>query len=113
MQDLNKMTWMASKCKISFKLRCDGRFQRAFIACCCIFKVITLVWANQDNFFENANTYSKRTLKTTVATQLYFTYTNNYTYTNTITDTDTYGQFLIILWAAFVILNLRFLMNSV
>jgi len=34
------------------------------------FKVITLVVSSQRNFFENATTYSKRTLKTTVATQL-------------------------------------------
>jgi len=35
------------------------------------FKVITLVWANQRNFFENATTCSKRMRKTLVATQLY------------------------------------------
>jgi len=34
------------------KLRCDSRFQHAFTACSCIFKVITLVWANQRNYFE-------------------------------------------------------------
>ncbi len=33
-------------------------------------KEITLVGSNQHNYFENANAYSKRTLKTTVATQL-------------------------------------------
>jgi hypothetical protein len=52
------------------KLRCDSRFQRAFTACSCVFKVINLVWANQGNYFENATACSKRTLKTTVATQL-------------------------------------------
>jgi len=37
-----------------------------------------LVWANQGNYFENATTCSKRTLKTTVAMQLYSkaTFTN-------------------------------------
>jgi len=39
---------------VCIKLRCDTRFQRAFTACSCIFKVITLVWANQHNLFENA-----------------------------------------------------------
>jgi len=29
------------------KLRCDSRFQRAFYACNCVFKVITLVGSNQ------------------------------------------------------------------
>jgi len=52
------------------KLRCDTRFQRAFTACSCVFKVITMVLANQRNFFENAAACSKRTLKTTLATQL-------------------------------------------
>jgi len=31
---------------------------------------ITLVWANQRNYFENSTACSKRTLKTCVATQL-------------------------------------------
>jgi len=35
-----------------------------------VLKVITLVWANQSNYFKNANACSNRTLKTTVATQL-------------------------------------------
>jgi len=56
----------------TFKLSCDRRFQRAFTAGSCVFKVITLVWANQRNFFENATTWSKRMHKTLVATQLYF-----------------------------------------
>jgi len=57
--------------KIHLKLRCDTRFQRAFTACVCVFKVITLVWANQRNYFENATVCSICTLKTRVATQLY------------------------------------------
>ncbi len=52
------------------KLHCDTRFQSAFTACSCVFKVIALVWTNQRNHFENATTCSKRMLKTTVATQL-------------------------------------------
>jgi len=36
------------------KLSCDSRFQRAFTACSCVFKVITLVGSNQRNNFENA-----------------------------------------------------------
>ncbi len=57
------------------KLRCDTRFQHAFTACSCVFKVITMVWANQRNSFENTTAAcSKRTLKTTVATQLKLTY---------------------------------------
>jgi len=34
------------------------------------YKVIALVGANQGNYFENATACSKRTLKTTVTTQL-------------------------------------------
>jgi len=55
---------------LSLKLSCDNRFQHAFTACSCVFKVITLVWANQRNFFENAFTCSKRMRKTLVETQL-------------------------------------------
>jgi len=51
------------------KLSCDNRFQGAFAACSCVFKVITLVGSNQGNYIENATACSKRTLKTTVATQ--------------------------------------------
>ncbi len=54
----------------SLKLSCDNHFQRAFSACVCIFKVFTLVGSSQRNYIENAITCSKRTLKTTVATQL-------------------------------------------
>jgi len=43
-----------------------------FGKCSCVFRVITLVWANQRNFFENATTCSKRMRKTLVATQLYW-----------------------------------------
>jgi len=39
------------------KLRCDER-------CGCVFKEITLFGSNKDNYFENATTCSKRTLKT-------------------------------------------------
>jgi len=52
-------------------LRCDERFTHAFTACGCVFKEITLVRSNQGNYFENATARGKRTLKTTVATQLY------------------------------------------
>jgi len=38
----------------SLELSCDSRFQHAFTACSCVFKEITLVWANQRNFFKNA-----------------------------------------------------------
>ncbi len=55
---------------MNLKLLCNSRFQRAFTACSCIFKVITLIGSNQGNYFENATACSKRTLKTTVATQL-------------------------------------------
>jgi len=34
------------------KLRCDTRFQRAFTACGCVFKVITLFGLNQSNFLK-------------------------------------------------------------
>jgi len=56
--------------KASLRLRCDKRFQRAFTAHGCVFKVITFVGSNQGNFFDNTIACSKRTLKTTVATQL-------------------------------------------
>ncbi len=52
------------------KLRCDQRFRHAFTAYGCVFKEITLVGSNQDTYFENASACSKRTLKTTVASQL-------------------------------------------
>jgi len=52
------------------KLRCDSRFQHAFTACNCVFKVMTLVGSNQGNYFENTTACSKRTLKTRLATQL-------------------------------------------
>jgi len=55
---------------ICLKLSCDNRFQLAFTACICVFKEITQVWVNQGNYFENVNACNKRTLKTTVATQL-------------------------------------------
>ena len=54
----------------TLKLRCDSRFQRAFTACSCVFKVITLIGSNQGNYFENPTTCSKRMRKTLVATQL-------------------------------------------
>ncbi len=52
------------------KLRCDERFTHAFTACSSVFNEITLVGSNQGNYFENATACIKRTLKTTVATQL-------------------------------------------
>ncbi len=55
---------------LKLKLSCDSRFQRAFTACVFVLKVITLIWANQGNFFENATACSKRMRKTLVATQL-------------------------------------------
>jgi hypothetical protein len=51
--------------------RCDSHFEQAFTACSCVFKVITLIGSNQGNYFKNTIACSKRTLKTTVATQLY------------------------------------------
>jgi len=45
------------------KLRRDERFTHAFTECGCVFKEITLIGSN-------ATACSKRTLKTTVATQL-------------------------------------------
>jgi len=56
----------------TLKLRCDERFAHTFTASGCVFKEITLVGSNQGNYFENATACSKRTLKTTVATQLYY-----------------------------------------
>jgi len=65
-----KASFAVAKIDSSLKLRCDSRFQRAFTACICVFKEITLVWANQRNFFENATTCRKRMRKMLVATQL-------------------------------------------
>jgi len=48
------------------------RDQRAFTACSCVFKEITLVGSNQGNYVENATACRKRSLKTRVATQLHF-----------------------------------------
>jgi len=53
-----------------FQLSCHSRFQHAFTACICVFKVITLVGLSQSNYFANTTTCSKRMLKTTVATQI-------------------------------------------
>ncbi len=58
------------KVHLSLKQRCDERFTQALTAYSCVFKEITLVGSNQGNYFENENACSKRTLKTTVATQL-------------------------------------------
>jgi len=55
---------------LSFKLRWDSRFQHAFTACSCAFKVITLIGSNLGNYFENATKCNKRMLKTRVATKL-------------------------------------------
>ena len=52
------------------KARCHTRFQRAFAACCCVFKEITFIGSNQRNYFEHANACSKRTSKTRMATRL-------------------------------------------
>jgi hypothetical protein len=54
--------------KSNLKLRWNTRFQRAFTACGCVFKVIGLLWAN---YFKNVTACSERTLKTHVSTQLY------------------------------------------
>ena len=51
---------------LEVKHRLHRRFKRAFTAWVCVFKVITLVWVNQSNYFENASVCSKRTLKTPV-----------------------------------------------
>ncbi len=55
---------------MTIKLHCDTHFQRAFTASCCVFKVISLVWANQCNYLENVIECKKRTPKTRVTTQL-------------------------------------------
>jgi len=55
----SKFCWVHTM-SYAIKLRCDTGFQCAF----------TLVWAKQRNYFENATACSKRTQKTTVATQL-------------------------------------------
>jgi hypothetical protein len=47
------------------KLRCKERFTHAITACSCVFKELTLVGSDQGNYFENATSCSKRTLKTT------------------------------------------------
>ena len=44
---------------ISFKARCHMRFQRAFTACCCVFKVCNYFGSNRRNYFENTNAFSK------------------------------------------------------
>jgi len=62
--------WCRTNMGSSIKLRCDERFMHAVTACGCVFKEITLVDSNQGNYFENATACSKRTLKSTVATQL-------------------------------------------
>jgi len=74
--------------RLYLKLHCDSRFQRVITACSCVFKVITLVGSNQCNFFENATACSKRTLKTTVATQLKHTFSTNYLIRANTYDSD-------------------------
>ncbi len=61
-----------AECISCIKLRCDERFTHAFTVCGCVFKEITLVGSNQGNYFENATVCSKGTLKTIVATWLYY-----------------------------------------
>ena len=56
--------------ELIIKARCHKRFQHALTACCCVFKEVTVVGSNQQNYLENENTCSKRTLKTRVATRL-------------------------------------------
>ena len=61
----------SSKCDfLKNNARCHMRFQRAFTACCCIFKEITWVGSNQRRYFENAYACNKRKLKTRVATRI-------------------------------------------
>jgi len=71
--------------ELRIKLRCDTRFQHAPTACGCVFKVITLLGSNQGNYFENAITCSKCTLKTLVTTQLYARLSDSYLYTGFMT----------------------------
>ena len=52
-----------------------GSLPHAFLTCvtavcCCVFKEITLVASNQRNYLENTNAFSKRKLKTRVATRI-------------------------------------------
>jgi len=72
MLQLDFLSWVNKMLfhKASLWLRCDERFTHAFTACNCVFKENTLVVSNQGNYFENATACRKRTLKTTVATQL-------------------------------------------
>jgi len=56
--------------RYKLKLCCNMRFQHVFTACGCVFKVITLFLSSQSNYFKNATTCSKITLRTRVATQL-------------------------------------------
>ncbi len=49
------------------KLRCDGRFQRAFTACSCVFKVNALIGSNQGNCFENATACSNENARRNAA----------------------------------------------
>ncbi len=81
------------------KLRCDSRFQRAFTAYISVFKVITVVYSNQRNYFENATACSKRTLnKMTVATQLKCSsYNFNYFDESELNKSELKVKFLIIL----------------
>ncbi len=68
----NSIDWVSNEInQNTIKLSCDSRFQRAFTAFSCAFKVITLVGSNQGTYFVNVSACSKRTLKTTVATELY------------------------------------------
>ncbi len=73
------------------KLSCDERFTHAFTAFGCVFKETTLVGLNQSNYFENASACSKRTLKTTVATQLNCTTKSRplYVFTSNLSATTT------------------------
>ena len=48
---------MKEKLTLNPKTRYNTRFQCAFIACCCVFKEITLVASNQRNYFENVNAF--------------------------------------------------------
>jgi len=63
----NKHLKTAFKCGICIRSKAELRRSFSAYACSCVFKVI---FSDQGNYFENATACIKRTLKTTVATQL-------------------------------------------
>ena len=60
---LRCLVCMTSVMSDDVEARCHMRFQHAFTACFCVFKVVTLIGSNHHNFCQNATACSTRMLQ--------------------------------------------------